>query len=107
MGLLSLFAAKSFETGRTVTQMLSGDEIRAAYAPKTEGVDIEGRVIRYLTAHGASTTRQVVQGGFNNTVKYSSIRATLARLTDEGRIVATAKPTTAQGGRPGITWQIA
>lgn len=88
-----------------MTEVLSGDRIRAGFVGRTGG-GLGGQVVRLLTKRGAMTTRDVahVLGG---NAKRRELNDVLASLVDDGKIIGTRKPTTARGGRPGIVWQVA
>jgi hypothetical protein len=87
-----------------VSQAVSGDEVRAAYQAR---VDWTARILDVLGQHGPLTTRGIYLEGLNGAMTYGACIATLARLLDDGRVVAARKPTTARGGRPGIVWSLA
>lgn len=82
---------------------MNGDAIRTGYTAIRHGV--ENRVIGVLERRGPCTTYQVNTGVSD--VGYSELIETLARLVDDGKVVATRKPTTARGGRPGVIYRLA
>ena len=84
---------------------LSGDQIRAAYRPIVRQ-GLRDRIVRTLEVRGSLATSEL-KNSVRGSRSYRDIRETLAAMVDEGIIVAVPRPTTARGGRPGLTWSLA
>lgn len=81
--------------------MVSGRDIRDGYLSQKS--DTAERVTLHLRRHGpssASEIRRNIESGI-------AMTEVLARIVDDGTVVAVRKPTTARGGRPGITYRLA
>ncbi len=85
-------------------QIMSGEEVRSSYQSR---VDWEARVMQVLKSRGPATTREVFLDGLNAGLKYSALINVLASLVDAEKVIATRKPATARGGRPGRVWSLA
>jgi DNA-binding PadR family transcriptional regulator len=69
---------------------------------------VEARIIRFLSEHGPSLTREISREGFGGGgPKHGTIVSRLHRLEGIGHVVAIDKPTTERGGRPGKLWRLA
>lgn len=87
-----------------MSQVISGDDVRSSYQSR---VNWDSRVLDALGLIGPATTREIFLGGLNAGLKYGRLIEILGRLVDDGKIIATRKPATARGGRPGVVWSLA